>query len=133
MIDNEDYIKQLAGKDNPFSVPDGYFDTLASRLLSDLPDEQPSHDDTDSPAATIVAMPRRHGLRVLLYAAACLCIAVCGVSLYFAKLSPTGNADKPTAAATHIQTATTESYEEEMADYAMMDNSDIYAYLASNE
>lgn len=132
-MDYEDNIKKMAGKGNPFCVPDGYFDDFASRLLSSLPDEGQAAEVTGGATAKIVAMPRRHGLRALLCAAACLCAVVFGTSVYLAKLSPTGNADKPVVAPTYAQNAETDTYAEDIADYAMMDNSDIYVYLASNE
>lgn len=133
-MDYEDDIRKLAGKGNPFRVPDGYFDDFASQLLSSLPDEGQSAEAASNATAKIVAMPRRHGLRALLCAAACLCAAVFGVSVYLAKLSPTADTvSKTTAASTYAQSADTDTYAEQIADYAMMDNSDIYAYLASNE
>lgn len=133
MIDYEGNIIKTVGKRNPFRVPDGYFDDFASRLLSSLPNEERATEASNGETAKIVAMPRRHGLRTMICAAACLCAVAFGASVYLAKLSPDGDKAKSTAVPTYAQYAETDTYEEDIADYAMMDNSDIYAYLASNE
>ena len=39
MTNNEDYIKKMVGKENPFRVPEGYFDQLAQQVMQALPDE----------------------------------------------------------------------------------------------
>jgi hypothetical protein len=63
-------------------------------------------------------------LRPWMYAAACLVVIVFSVALYFSKIAP----DTPELP----QVAVTESYIDEAADYAMIDNTDIYACLAEN-
>ena len=36
----EDKIHQILGTENPFRVPDGYFDHFASELMSQLPEKK---------------------------------------------------------------------------------------------
>jgi hypothetical protein len=60
-----------------------------------------------------------------MYAAACLLVAVLTATIYFYA---------PDVAEQNIADASdpnSESYMEEVADYVMVDNNDIYAYLAS--
>ena len=120
----EQYLKEKVGKSNPFRVPEGYFDDFASRLMDSLPEQE-------STVADVRPLRRRHGLRVLLYAAACLCMAVFGAALYFGKVSvATHHGSGQAAVAQQSPAASSDSYVDAVADYAMMDNTDIYAYLS---
>ena len=37
-MEREEYIRSRAGKENPFRVPEGYFEGLASQVMANLPD-----------------------------------------------------------------------------------------------
>lgn len=127
MMNKEEYIKGKMGKTNPFRVPEGYFDDFASQLMDNLPQRE------------LRAIPVRRNLmmrtlRPVLYAAACLCIAIFSVTVYFTKISgdnevKTGN----NVAAVHTNNVAAETYDEAVADYVMIDNADIYAYLSSEK
>ena len=39
MMNNEEYIKKRIGKGNPFKVPDGYFASFTSDIMSRLPEQ----------------------------------------------------------------------------------------------
>ena len=118
----ERYLKSRIGKQNPFRVPEGYFDSFAERMMENLPEQE---------ARTIVMVkPRRSKvLRTVLYAAACLCIAVVGTVIYWQKLSMQNIESSSTPVAVHA-TASSDAYVDAVADYAMVDNTDIYAYLS---
>ncbi len=109
MKNEELYIKSRMGERNPFRVPDGYFDNFAAEMMQKLPAE-----------------PKR-GLQVRMrpwmYAAACMVVAIFTATLYFVNDNP--GQDVPAAV------ATTDTYVEDVADYMMADNLDIYACLAS--
>ncbi|MBQ4386507.1 MAG: hypothetical protein II822_02720 [Prevotella sp.] len=109
-MENEElFIREKAGTDNPFRVPEGYFDQLTARVMAQLP-EQPRQQSRTVP------------LRRWLYAAACVAFAaVMGLTYHFHQ---TGSDEQPLA------TNTESSYIEEAADYAMLDNAEIYACLA---
>ncbi len=119
----EQYLKGKVGKSNPFRVPDGYFDDFASRIMESLPEQE-------VPVAEVRPLRPRHALRVFLYAAACLCVAVFGAAIYFGKVSVATPDGSPTAVAQQSPSASSDSYVDAVADYAMMDNTDIYAYLS---
>ena len=114
MMKEEEQIKMLLGsRKNPFSVPEGYFDQLAGNIIGQLPQEQPK------PA-------RIRMLRPLLYAAASVCLAIMGVAIY------QFNASTAQPALALQETHYTDSYIEDVADYAMLDNEDIYNSLLAD-
>lgn len=99
------------GNKNPFRVPEGYFDNFAAEMMRNLP-EQPQQS-------------KFVRLRPFMYAAACIVVAVLTATIFF--FPQHENAEQNMAAVS----TTTDTYVEDMADYVMADNNDIYAYLAS--
>ena len=114
------------GKENPFRVPEGYFDQLADRVMAQLPErDQQAEQVTLSnhrPKSRLVA------LRPWLYAAACtIAVVVMGVTF----LSHDSAEEQPLAS-TSTTTNTESQYIDDAADYVMLDNAEIYACLAEN-
>lgn len=122
-MNEEDKIRSKVGKGNPFRVPEGYFDSFASQLMDKLPERKASMAETPR--------PRFKAMRPVLYAAACLLAAVFSVAAYFAKIALVGEQAQQHTTAMHIQKSAVDVYMDEAADYAMVDNTDIYACLAS--
>ncbi len=118
----ERYLRSRVGKQNPFRVPEGYFDSFAARMTENLPEQ-------DGKTAAVVSLRRPRVVRMVLYAAACLCIAVLGSVVYWSKLSLQSTESGTAQVVTHT-VASTDVYVDAVADYTMMDNSDIYAYLS---
>lgn len=120
-MNNEDYIKNKVGSKNSFKAPDGYFNSFASQLMEKLPERE---------AHAVVAEKKSltEFLRPVLYAAACLCVAVFSAALFFTD-TDSRDAKSDFVAANDGKASV---YVETEVDYAMMDNVDIYAYL-SNE
>ncbi len=118
----ERYLRSRVGKQNPFRVPEGYFDSFAARMTENLPEQ-------DGKASASVSPRRPRVVRMVLYAAACLCIAVLGSAVYWSKLSLQSTESGTAQVVTHT-VASTDVYVDAVADYTMMDNSDIYAYLS---
>jgi hypothetical protein len=123
IMDKEGKIRSKVGDGNPFRVPEGYFDSFASQLMDKLPERKSS----------MVEQPRSllSVKRPLMYAAACLFAAVFSVAVYFVKIAPAGEHVQQHTTAMHIQKSAIDAYMDEVADYAMVDNTDIYACLAS--
>ena len=127
----EKEIKERFGQVNPFRVPDGYFDQLTERVMSQLPEREQTAEhvslSSSRPKSRLVA------LRPWMYAAACTVAAVfMGVALYFHQTKEEqtlANADVNASAST---TNTESQYIDEYAEYVMLDNTEIYAYLAEN-
>jgi hypothetical protein len=113
MENEEKYIREKVGQKNPFTVPEGYFDQLTSQVMSQLPERRQKS--------------RVVQLRKWFYAAACVAaVAVMGLTYHFHQ-----QADDQTVVAS-VDSNTDNSYIDEAADYAMLDNTEIYAYLAEN-
>lgn len=120
----EKEIQDRFGKENPFRVPEGYFDQLTERIMAQLPEREQQAEQISlsqrRPKSRLVA------LRPWLYAVACT-IAVVVMGLTFHHTSE--SADEQSL----VSNVNTESqYIDEAADYAMLDNAEIYAYLAEN-
>jgi len=124
MTNEEVFIKEKMGNRNPFTVPEGYFDQLAEQIITKLPSEETGSSDS-APARTAVI--RR--LRPLLYAAACVAIAVFGVTIY---LNKNFTDDQLHLAQQQENAIYSDAYIDEAADYAMLDNEDIYAGLLAD-
>lgn len=122
-------LKKMVGNRNPFRVPDGYFEQFTEQVMQQLPArEQSIAPQSAQPRA------RRVQIRTWLYAAACSALALMlGVSYYFMQSQATSTDAAPMASAepaTYV--APDNSYIDEVADYVMMDNAEIYACLSEN-
>lgn len=125
MEDAEKYIRNKYGADNHFSVPDGYFDSLADMVMEKLPDEQ----------TNIVKMPVsawRRRFVAISAAAASIAIAVC---LVFKTGAGTSEVQETTVAACPDATSfyDDDSDVDAMAHYTMVDAADMYAYMSDAE
>lgn len=128
MSTEEKYIKEKAGQENPFRVPEGYFDQLASQVMAKLPECAPQAGQVQLPERR--QKSRQVALRTWFYAAACVvAIVVMTLSFHF-KQDVAAVADEQVAAQT--ETNIDNTYMDDAADYAMLDNAEIYACLADN-
>lgn len=126
-MNEEQIIKDKIGKGNPFRVPDHYLDHLTDSVMANvMANGKPVMDAAATKTRTISVRLRR-----VIYAAAC--VAVMFVVSLAVLLGGNDNqkladsrtkTNEPTYAETHETTV------DEVADLAMMDNSDIYAYLS---
>ncbi|MBQ7419778.1 MAG: hypothetical protein IJV17_03435 [Prevotella sp.] len=114
MMNEENILRERMSKENPFRVPEGYFDDFANQVMAMLPERE------QKPVA------KRVLLRPWMYAAACLLVAVFCVTVYFSRMTADEPVETPQIA------AVSETYMDEAADYAMLDNAEIYACLADN-
>lgn len=119
MVKEERYIKNRFGKNNNFRVPDGYFDNFASTMISKLPQQAP---------VVVCQRSRMRILRPIIYSAACLCLAIFGVTIYLS--DATRNAGNHTLSeSAKYSNGYTYTTEDAIIDHAMMDNADMYACL----
>lgn len=110
------YLEDRFGHDAGFRVPDGYFDNLTTRVMSQLPE-----------AATPPRRKRTVWLRPLIAAAASLAIII---AIAAAILSPsTQQSQKQSVVAHNAKADTHEDAIDATADYIMMDRDDIYSYI----
>ena len=130
----EDILKQKFGQQNHFQVPEGYFDKFMTDIMEQLPEQETTAVEvklSDTKKAWIRPMRR-------------LAIAASFAALLFGAATFYKSGSQSNQASSEIQTAKMEKvadsqsaendeyYIDEMANYAMLDNSDIYAYLIEN-
>lgn len=129
MKSEEVLLKQKYGQRRPFRVPEGYFEDFASRMETLLPDRVQ--------AAAIVPLAKAGGMvRPLWFrlatAAACACGLVFGTVALMNYEKSLGSVAPASDAEQSLSASPAMSAVDYMADYAMMDNTDIYAYVSSN-
>ena len=122
MTREENILKERFGKENPFKVPDGYFDHLTERIMENLPEQEVRVIDIRSRQTLWQKMPLRK------IAAAVAVVALLGGGSFWA-LQHEGNSKVVAHAKQHEQKAVSseDAAFNEMADYAMIDNETIYA------
>ncbi len=121
----EDEIKRLCGSGNPFTVPDGYFESFSKQLMENLPErKQTAH----TPAPMRVSLYKR--LRPWIGAAA----VVAGLAFGTVLLNRTAFADDLSdVALSDPTTLETDEHIESIFSNAMMDDYSIYCYLTDAE
>ena len=122
MTNEELYLKNRITNENPFRVPEGYFDRLTADVMARLPERQ-SENPTEVKTARRIQLRRSW-----LAAASVAVVAIVGTLVYFNKLNPADTADKQVAA---VAAPVSDSYIDEAADYLMIDHQDIDACLTS--
>ena len=124
MTREENILKERFGKQNPFKVPDGYFDHLTERIMENLPEQEIRVIDIRSRQTLWQKLPLRK------IAAAVAVVALLGGGSFWA-WHHEGNSKGGAHVKQHEQkaVASEEAAFNEMADYAMIDNETIYASL----
>lgn len=124
MTREENILKERFGKENPFKVPDGYFDHLTERIMENLPEQEVRGIDIRSRQTLWQKMPLRK------IAAAVAVVALLGGGSFWA-LQHEGDSKMVAHVKQHEQKAVSseDAAFNEMADYAMIDNETIYASL----
>lgn len=119
-MDREElFLKQKFGNESPFRVPEGYFDSFADNLMKELPERE----------AKVVTMRHRLSWRKFATVAVAACLGVLLLNVGTTYFSHEQQAQQPLAA--NAQSAATGNEDfDQMADYAMIDVSDMYAYVS---
>ena len=121
-MNEEMYIQEKVGKRNPFRVPEVYFDNLTAQVMQNLP-EQPKR------RAKSVFM------RPVFYAAASVCALLVAGAAWMWRPAADGTSTDTVQAQAVVQPQQQDAsceYMDEAVDYMMLDNHEIYAYLAGN-
>lgn len=124
MTREENILKERFGKENPFKVPEGYFDHLTEKIMENLPEQEIHVIDIRSRQTLWQKLPLRK------IAAAVAVVALLGGGSFWA-LQHEGDSKMVAHAKQHEQKAVSseDAAFNEMADYAMIDNETIYASL----
>ena len=123
MTAEEKDLERRFGRQQPFRVPDGYFESLAANIMDKIPEGQP---------AMTPHVPMWRRIRPAVAVAASVCAVMFSVLLFMDK------SDKAQPALAHNATtrsAAADSYTslDVAADYTMLDNDDIYAMVSENQ
>ena len=110
-----------------YKVPEGYFDTLADRIMANIP-EAPKQEEKKK-SAKIISLNTRVKIAVAAAIAGALISSVT-IRLYQhdKKLAEMNTNTEMT----HNSEAYGEEYVNDYIDYAMVDEDDIYKYLSEN-
>ena len=120
MMNEEEYLSTRMGKRNPFTVPEGYFEQLTAQVMDQLPEKKP---------AKVAVMKR---IRPWLYAAACVCVGVFIAAIAFNRQTEDLQGQQQMANIGQENVYYSDSYIDEAADYAMIDNQEIYSCLLAD-
>ena len=131
-MESTNHLQKEYGTQRPFTVPENYFSELSSRVMAQIPAEEQKE-------MVVEVKPRRATLRYLRpLAAAAMTIGV--VLIGFLAYQEFDGAqgkhslvDSHLAQGAHEASASSEDDFDQAADYFMIDESDMYAYLASEE
>lgn len=141
MDENEKYIESQCGRKLPFTMPSDLLDGLAERVMAETGNQQESAQSTPERRHPWTFFIRHRA--AVASVAACVCLAVAGAGLWWTveENSGDGRSDSlssvstPVAGQQQTAAANQESYSnvDAAVDYSMMDNSDMYAIMASAE
>jgi hypothetical protein len=124
MTNEEKNLEQRFGKQSPFLMPEGYFDDFTSRLMEQLPERKPKK------VKLSLSIWKKY--RPAMLAVACSCAAIFSIAVYL----HTGNTNEKQMVSERMMKVQVKSSEEgfieQAADYSMLDNDDIYAYVSGN-
>lgn len=116
---NKSYVEH-----GEFKVPEGYFESLQQRIMDRIPDE----NATAKKKPLIIRMSAKAK-----YAAAACLTGLIVVGGAFTFNAHNHNTTVATAPAAPRQEVTTDSYAQQCMDYAMVDDADVYNYLADQD
>lgn len=136
-IQNEEQMLKELGLSNanPFKTPEGYFDTLSERIMARIDEEETKAAEEKAKTvqvAEVVSLKQKktsvinYAIRWAVAAAACLALVFVGTD-YF------GEENKSIAQNQTVAEEYDDEYAEDMISYSMMDESDVYCYLAGLE
>lgn len=142
MESDEKYLERKFGRQNHFAVPEGYLQNLTASVMANV-GKQPECDASENETAlteivtanTRVALmqPWWHRTRVRIAAAAACLLLAGGTAFYTYSVHHAEPAcNIAVSAPSHNVEADVSTSYNEIADYTMLDNDDIYSLLASN-
>lgn len=120
MTRKDEILNKPYSDNGAYRVPEGYFSTLNQRILDRLPEEQPQAK------AKVFRIRSRYKYA----AAACMAGIIIGVGALFFHNHLNENAAQIAAVEAAETETISDEYMRECMDYAMVDNNDIYTYLA---
>lgn len=128
----EHHLHSTYGNKRPFTVPDNYFSDLSSQIMANIPVEEPvkTPDNTIETKKSHFVLIRR--VRPLAIAAAMIgivMIAFWSFADYTSNQKSAADAPEKRVGESLSKATSSDSFDE-AADYMMMDEDDMYAYVA---
>lgn len=121
MNQEDKVLTQKYGKDNPFVVPQGYFDSITSVMMDKIPEES---------KPTVVMRPALWmRFRLVLLGAASLFVAAFSIIFYLNQQEDKRQQSNQVSTEELMSSAAYTDIDL-TADYAMLDNEDIYSYVS---
>ena len=115
----EAFLRQF-DKKQPFRVPEGYFENFADHMMEQLPERE---------SRVVELHPRsRWYIPVRVAVAACFCAIIINTGIWLNNTIRKSSGDL--AATAQPLSSSYDSAFDQMADYTMLDNGDIYAYVS---
>ena len=131
-MESTNHLQKEYGTQRPFTVPENYFSELSSRVMAQIPTEEQKE-------TVVTVKPRRakvRYLRPLAAAAMTIGVVLIGFLAYQEFDGGQGNGSltgNRLVQGTQELSASSADDFDQLADYFMIDESDMYAYLASEE
>lgn len=116
----EQLLKQKFGSQRPFKVPEGYFDSLEKSLMQNLVE----------PAVPNKSSAIKAFMRPLKWAACIAAVLLVSEAIYFNRSGKESYQNRADNISENMSSAVSADYIlDEISDYAMLDNDDIYSYV----
>ena len=113
----------------PFRATDEYFDNLTARIMEQIPEDTPEEEVSEKNTKLVdIHRNRRRNLWISTISVAASLILIATFAL---KFTPKPNTS-PEQAEDMKAEYTTENYNEDLMQYAMVDNMDVYYYLSTS-
>lgn len=127
MITEEKKLMNRCGKANPFVVPEGYFDSLTSRVMANIPSEE-------AKVVSIAPVKRTYLVRWTSIAAACIVGTFVSVNIFNNRTTSADSSQllSSNTTAVEYEEIYDEEYQQEVINYAMVDYNDVYNYMAGS-
>lgn len=132
MNQEESILYKTVGKKNHFKVPDGYFYDFNNRMIALLP-ELESGKEKHTPK--IIKLRHAHNMQFKIVAAACSLAFILGIGVLSLRQVDYQMAQQNSHNNSHHHKASpqmgaTYTATDAAADYSMLDNEDIYAFVS---
>ncbi len=125
----DEKIKKRCGKNNPFTTPEGYFDTLNERIMASVDKAMLEEQPEQREQKTVELPVRKHSWTSWLTVA----VAACAAIVLVFNLTSTDNYMQDELASNDEMVIYDEEYRIDALNYALVDNEDVFYYLSGTE